>query len=198
MCYVPYITLSHVSIFSLQSPEDIIAMCSSLQQSLPGHDSFLLLATEASLRDQTKTDMSSELLGHVTPVRNHFFWPLTVRTRNVRAMTDILNKMQALNLRIDYDTLAFYVFPNLIPLDTPISLLQSLQKNCNLSVSSLLGPLVHALLSSKLLNEALKLCKFIYFVYDFVWLNCHELHELNEVKFLITNFYIELLVLLGL
>lgn len=103
--------------------------------------------------------MTSDLLGHVTPLRVHYFWPLTVRTKHVSDMAAVVNRMQSLGLRLDFDTLAFYVLPNLIAQDKPIHLLQHLQHNCKLSVSTLLGPLLHALLSAKLLTEAVVLCK---------------------------------------
>jgi hypothetical protein len=135
-------------------------MCEELQSRFASHLPLLLLATEASLRDETRTNTSIELLRHVTPVRAHYLWPLVVRSKDKNSMLTTISLMQELKLRPDFDTLAFYVFPNLLTLDKPIALLQCLQQRCKLSVSSLLGPLVHALLSAKMLNEAVILCEY--------------------------------------
>ncbi|KAF4531992.1 hypothetical protein B566_EDAN006537 [Ephemera danica] len=144
---------------SNMKPVDIVNFCKILQQTFPNHQSFLLAATEASLRDVTKTEMSIELLKHVTPLRNHYFWPLAVRAKHLQEVSAVLNLIQSLGLKLDSDTLTYYTYPNIIKIDTPINILKHLQKSCKLSVSSLLGPLVHALLNAKMLNEAIILCK---------------------------------------
>ncbi|XP_059475977.1 leucine-rich PPR motif-containing protein, mitochondrial-like [Neocloeon triangulifer] len=146
---------------SNKSAVDILEICISLQSNFPNHNSFLLYALEESLKDKSKGGLSGELLSHASPLRNHFFWPLIVHCGSPEEMVRVLNHMQSLGLRPDFDTLAFYVFPGMLRWDAPMAVLKLLQAECGLSVATQLGPMLNALLIDKHLQEALDLCKMI-------------------------------------
>jgi len=111
-----------------------------------------------------------ELLSHISPLRTHYFWPLFIRSTCIEDVVDVLKKMHTLNVKPDHDTLAYYVFPNLLPYDTPMNILRHLQTTCQLTITKQLGPMLNALLNAKQINEALDLCKIFLCIYKFAYL----------------------------
>lgn len=146
----------------MQSSEDILEVCLSLQSNFPDHNSFLHCAVEESLRDPSKGDLSSELLGHISPLRNHFFWPLFIRSSCLEDVVNIVKRMLNLGLKLDHETQAFYIFPFMLKYEAPMQIIKHMQSTCALTITKQLGPMLHSLVINRQIEEAVHLCKKLF------------------------------------
>jgi hypothetical protein len=74
-------------------------------------------------------------------------------------IVNIVKRMLSLGLKLDHDTQAFYIFPNLLKYETPIQIIKHMQSTCQLTITKQLGPMLHSLVINRQIDEAVHLCK---------------------------------------
>nr|CAH7746771.1 unnamed protein product [Callosobruchus chinensis] len=113
--------------------------------------------TEIALR-HNYVDVCWDLLQNLPEVRPHFFWPLLInahKTSGEKGVADIINKINTLNVKLDFETLENYILP-FFNLSNPTLAVDRL-KELGFTIKQIVNAMVLVLLRDTRLKEAVAL-----------------------------------------